>query len=318
MERDHQTPKDALIPEPLPVNFASILERLQGYPHFVVWKYAIIDDEIKKPPVDPKTGKRASVANPATWGSFEQVKAAYEAGKYAGIGIVLTSDMGMVGIDIDHCIQEGSVSDEARQIESAINSYTEASPSGTGIRIMLAGKLPGQFRRKGSLELYEDMRYLTLTGHTLSDTPKDIQPRHRELYGLYQRIFHLDAREHAKENTGGGSGHRPTMRYQLARSDETVLHKALEAKNAGTFKRYYSGDPSLWEGRGAKHRSQSEADFTLVLLLLYWTKKDAVQVDRLFRQSGLMREKWDRAIKGRETYGERIIYDALRKARLSP
>jgi putative DNA primase/helicase len=68
-------------------------------------------------------------------------------------------------------------------------------------------------------------------------------------------------------------------------------------------------------GRGARHRSQSEADFTLVLLLLYWTNKDTVQVDRLFRHSGLMREKWDRPVKANETYGERIIKDALRKGK---
>ncbi len=313
MEQDRHTPKDVLIPEPLPVHFDNIPERLRGYQHFVVWQYAVIDSELKKPPVDPKTGRRASIANPVTWGSFANAQAAYETGAYAGIGIVLTADMGMVGIDIDHCIKDGNVSDAAGRIVSSINSYTEISPSGTGLRIMLERVLPGQFRRKGSLELYEDMRYLTLTGHTLPTTPKDIQPRHRELSGLYQRIFHLDSRNLERENTGGGSGQRPPRSYDIARSDEEVLHKALAAKNAGTFRRYYAGDPSLWEGRGAKHTSQSEADFTLVLMLLYWTNKDPAQVDRLFRQSGLMREKWDRPIKGNETYGERIIKDALRK-----
>ena len=94
-----------------------------------------------------------------------------------------------------------------------------------------------------------------------------------------------------------------------------MLQKALAAKNGDTFKRYYHGDPSLWESAGARHRSQSEADFTLVLLLLYWTNHDLTQVDRLFRQSGLMRPKWDRPVKGTETYGERIIQDALKKRR---
>jgi len=130
---------------------------------------------------------------------------------------------------------------------------------------------------------------------------------------LYQRIFQLDARHRGQENTGGGSGHRPPGEYQRARSDETVLHKALLAKNGENFRRYYTGDPTLWEGAGAKHQSQSEADFTLVLMLLYWTNGDSTQVDRLFRQSGLMREKWNRPIKAGETYGERIIKDAIVK-----
>ncbi len=316
MERDHHMPKDAQTPEPLPVHFERIPERLRGFPHFVAWRYEWVDDELKKPPFDPKTSKRASVRQPDTWGSFSEAQRAYETRQFAGIGIVLTLDMSIVGIDIDHCIREGSVNSEATRIVSAINSYTEVSPSGEGIRIMLAGKLPGQFRRRGSLELYEDMRYLTLTGHRIAQTPQDIQPRHRELYGLYHRIFHLDSRQQVQENTGGDSGHRPPVEYQRARSDEAVLHKALAAKNGGNFRRYYTGDPTLWEGTGAKHSSQSEADFTLVLMLLYWTNGDSTQVDRLFRQSGLMREKWTRPIKGRQTYGERIIADALSKGRL--
>lgn len=314
MEREHLTPKDTLIPEPLPVNFAGIPERLRGYPHFVVWQYELVEDEVKKPPYDPKTGKRASVQKPETWGSFQDAQAAFETGQFAGIGIVLTSDLELVGIDIDHCIIDGQPTVEAKRIITALNSYTEASPSGTGIRIMLEGKLPGALRRRGSIELYEDMRYLTLTGHALSGTPTDLQPRHRELYGLYQRIFHPDAKEQGRENTGGGVAQRPPSVYQISRSDEEVLHKALAAKNGDNFRRYYHGDTSLWEGRGGRHHSQSEADFTLVLMLLYWTNRDPTQVDRLFRQSGLMREKWERSVKGGETYGERIIKDAIRKS----
>jgi putative DNA primase/helicase len=313
MERDKPPAREKELPTPLEVHFANIPERLRPFNHWVVWQYAVIDSEVKKPPVDPKTGRRASVANPHTWGSFAHAQAAFETGGYAGIGIVLTADMGIVGIDIDHCVHEGKLSDDAARIVRAINSYTETSPSGEGLRIMLAGKLPGQFRRRGSLELYEDMRYLTLTGHSLPGTPNDIQPRHRELYGLYHRIFQLDARDKKRENTGVVSGQRPPGEYRLVRSDAAVLSKALAAKNGQNFRRYYHGDTSLWEGKGAKHASQSEADFTLVLMLLYWTNNDTTQVDRLFRQSGLMREKWTRPVKAGDTYGERIIKDAMRK-----
>jgi len=115
----------------------------------------------------------------------------------------------------------------------------------------------------------------------------------------------------------GGVGQRPPFAYHLSRSGEAVLQKALAAKNGDNFRRYYYGDTSLWEGAGAERDSQSAADFTLILMLLYWTNNDMAQVDRLFRQSGLMRPKWDRPIKGTETYGERIISDALKKGRHS-
>lgn len=310
MERPHHTPENEALPEPLPINFAGIPETLQKYDQWVVWNYRIIDEEIKKPPYSPTTGTLASVRDPATWGSFHNAQTAYATGKFAGIGIVLTSERGIVGIDLDHCISDGRISNGSQQIIAALHSYTEVSPSGNGIRIILEAKLPGARRRKGRIELYEDLRYVTITGQHLAATPHDIQPRHKELYGLYQRLFPHTDTQARKENTGGVGN---PQHSQQSRPDEEVLHKALSAKNGENFKRYYAGDPSLWEGAGARHTSQSEADFTLVLMLLYWTNNDTSQVDRLFRQSGLMRQKWQRPIQGSETYGERIIQDAIRK-----
>lgn len=310
-EQEHR-PTEPELPQPLEVNFAAMPERLQAYDHWVVWKYEQVDDDLKKPPFDPKTGRRASVGRCDTWGSFDDARKAYATGNFAGVGIVLFQQMGIVGIDIDHCITDSQPNDTAHQIISTLNSYTEISPSGTGIRIMLDGKLPGGFRRRGSIEMYEDMRYLTLTGHKVPNTPSDIQSRHRELYGLYHHVFALERQQPTTENTGGG---RERSTFQLARSDQAVLQKALTAKNGDNFRHHYYGDTSLWEGGDAQHQSQSEADFTLVLMLLYWTNGDSNQVDRLFRQSGLMREKWTRPVKGQETYGERIINDALRKGK---
>ncbi|HVB24619.1 MAG TPA: hypothetical protein VNG51_21965 [Ktedonobacteraceae bacterium] len=315
MERQRPTPPEADIPTPLEVQFGTIPERLQEHPQWVVWRYEVLQSadgerEIKKPPFSPRTGKRASVSRPETWGSFRDAQRAYETGNYAGVGIVLTPALGIVGIDIDHCIDEEQISDEAQQLITAIDSYTELSPSGAGIRMLAEAKLPGAFRRKGTIEMYEDMRYLTITGHSLPHTPPEIRQRNRELYTVYQRLF---PQERRKENTGGGDAPQADRQYRRSLSDEQVLQKATHAHNAATFKRYYAGDYSLWEGAGAKHRSRSEADFTLVLLLLYWTNNDTVQVDRLFRHSGLMRSKWNRPVKGQETYGERIVSDALKK-----
>jgi putative DNA primase/helicase len=205
MERPRHTPDNELIqiPEPLPVNFEHMPRRLQDCDHFVVWKYAVVDDEIKKPPFSPRTGRAASVRTPATWGSLQEARTAYETGKFAGIGIVLTSNMGIVALDIDHCITDGHVSEDAQQMIHALHSYTEASPSGTGIRILLEGKLPGGLRRQGTVEMYEDLRYVTLTGHRFAQTPEEIQPRHRELYELYHRVFALGSRTRLGDNTGG-------------------------------------------------------------------------------------------------------------------
>ncbi len=312
MERERRIPEERT-PEALPVQFDALPERLRAVDNWVVWNYASIDGEWKKPPSSPITGRHASVRNPASWGSFADAQQAYGSGQFAGVGIVLTSDLGIVGVDIDHCIQDGELHPGAARIISLLDSYTETSPSGAGIRILLEGKLPGVRRRRGSIELYEDLRYLTLTGQQREQTPQVIELRHKALYGVYHKLFPEVTSRPAKENTGGGGGEQQHTIARALLPDETVLQKALQARNGETFRRYYTGDPSLWEGAGAKHRSQSEADFTLALMLLYWTNGDAAQVDRLFRQSGLMREKWNRASRGAETYGERLIQDAISK-----
>jgi putative DNA primase/helicase len=310
--REQEKPIEA--PQPLEVNFAALPQQLQTQPHWVVWNYRLIDGEYKKPPCDPRTGRLASVRDATTWGSFQEAHTAYSSGAFSGIGFVLSKDIGIVGIDIDHCIADRRIATSARQIIQALNSYSEVSPSGTGIRILLTGSLPGTRRRQGSIEMYDDLRYLTLTGHLLKTTPKTLQSRQRELYSVYQRLFAAEPNQLEKENTGEGVKREPPA-YPLRRTDQEVLEKALTARNGDTFRRYYIGDTSLWEGADARHASQSEADFTLVLMLLYWTNHDTSQVDRLFRQSGLMRQKWTRPLHGSETYGDRLIQDALRNGK---
>lgn len=297
------------LPTPLEVNFAAIPEVLRQYPSWVVWQYRLIKGEITKPPVNLRTDRLASVTNPASWVSFEEARKAYTHGGYAGIGFVLTRQAGIVGIDIDHCIHNGEIDQDTKESITLLATYTERSPSGKGIRLFLKGSLPGPYRRKGHIELYQDGRYLTVTGQRIEGTPDTLSFSQEILSRFYNHIFQPEDDDRKKEYLIG-SDKKPHRRL----SDEQVLEKALRAKNGSLFQRYFAGDSSLWEGGEAKHPSRSEADFALCLMLLYWTNGDSVQADRLFRQSGLMREKWDRPT-GALTYGEKTITEASRRRR---
>jgi putative DNA primase/helicase len=309
MEHIKRLTQELMIPPPLEVNFAAIPEVLKQRSQWVVWTYRMQEGEIKKPPFNPKTGKPASVTRPDTWGSITDAKKAYEKGNYAGVGFVLTT--GIVGIDIDHCITGETISDDASLLTAALQTYTELSPSASGLHILIEGTLPGHYRRKDNVEMYQDGRYLTVTGQSIQEPPLPISGNQQALEAVYYHIF-AHSLPLKRENTGAGQAHRAERRVRQVVTDEEVLEKAYAARNGANFRRYYEGDYSLFEGKGARHRSHSEADFTLVLLLLYWTNRDTSQVDRLFRRSGLMREKWDRPIKDNETYGQRIISKALR------
>jgi putative DNA primase/helicase len=316
MDRRHEEPK---IPEAIPVNFDGIPPELQRYPS-VVWKYQVIEGDVKKPPFNPKTGKRASVADPNTWGSFNEAKEAYLTGKWGkwdGVGIVLLENGGLVGIDIDDCIHNGSIKPDALHIISVLNTFTELSPSipegekmPTGVHLWVKGKLPGRFCRNDALkvEMYERGRYITVTGHHIHGSRGYLQAKQDRLAAVYNEVFAYT--DPILKDTGGGI-ERGGSRYFTYVTDQRALERAYRTNYADKFRRLYEGDMSLWEGEGATYPSQSNADFVLVLYLLRVTNNDTEQVDRLFRMSGLMRPKWDRKVNKYQTYGERIIKRAL-------
>ena len=75
-----------------------------------------------------------------------------------------------------------------------------------------------------------------------------------------------------------------TNSFDLLASDEELLQRAKAAKNGARFTSLWAGDTSDF---GSDH---SRADLALCRLLSFWCKGDLDRVDRLFRQSGLMRD----------------------------
>jgi putative DNA primase/helicase len=284
-------------PLPLPISSLTIPTALKSLPQWVVWRYEWIEDKEKWTKVpyrakDPSVKARSNAK--ATWATFEQALATYQAGEVDGIGFVLTVDLGFVGIDLDHCRDPGSgdLDTWAVDIVQAIASYTEVSPSGTGLRLFTAGTLPAGGRKVGDREIYASGRYLTLTGCHLHDTPRTIEARQPAIDEVYAQYFPTPPPRMVESSNGTGP----------ARTDEEVLALAREARNRGKFIR-------LWEGDRCGYPSQSEADLALCILLAFWTR-DAGQLDTLFRQSGLMRPKWDER-HGELNYGDKTITEAL-------
>ncbi len=92
--------------------------------------------------------------------------------------------------------------------------------------------------------------------------------------------------------------------------DATLLDKARTARNGSEFAALWAGDLSA---HGGDH---SGADLALCNLLAFWTDLDAQRIDRLFRQSGLMRDKWDKPhFSDGRTYGQATIDKAIADSR---
>ena len=147
-------------------------------PNWVCWIAKFEDGKLKKPPIQAagqNQGMLADKTNPQHLCSFERAKRFYElhkgdplqGGVVAGVGFVLTKQTGIVGIDLDHCVENGIVNTWAAGIIESVGGFAELSPSGTGVHIYIKGQLPFNNRRSGEIEIYSHSSYLTVTGHWL-------------------------------------------------------------------------------------------------------------------------------------------------------
>jgi hypothetical protein len=285
-------------PTPLPVLPENIPAELKAVPHWVVWRYVEKPDKWDKPPLDARTGKTAKSTDPQTWATFAEAVGTYHRGGLDGIGFVVSksgeSADDIVAVDLDKCRNpaDGAIEDWAAEIIRDLDSYTEVSPSGRGIRIFVQGHLPPERRRKGRFEIYETGRYVTVTGQRLPDAPVSVEPRQAQLDAVHGRVFGKKPPGHAYSPTPVSNGY--------ALSDAELIEKAKQAANGRKFS-------ELWAGGHGERGSPSEADLALCGMLAFWTGGDAERIDALFRQSGLFRDKWEE----REDYRKRTIAKAL-------
>jgi primase-polymerase (primpol)-like protein len=151
------------------VPFNNVPEELKDRQQWVNWKYEPNPNNPEKPkkvPINSKTGEKASVKKPDTWASFKDAVRSYKKGGVEGIGFVFTENDPYVGIDLDDCCSKktGKIQPWAKKILNKIVSYSELSPSRTGVHIIAKGKLPGKGKKVGKIEIYDQGRYFTVTG----------------------------------------------------------------------------------------------------------------------------------------------------------
>jgi primase-polymerase (primpol)-like protein len=157
---------------------------------WLCWRIEDRDGKPTKVPYDPSTGEKAESTNPKTWTSYEKARGACRDHGYEGIGFVFTPEDDLCGVDLDRCLdpETGEIEGWVQEVIGELNSYTEISPSGTGVHILVRGELPAGRNRKGRFEAYDRGRYFTVTGKHLAGTPQTIERRQEELQSVVYRV----------------------------------------------------------------------------------------------------------------------------------
>ena len=154
-------------PEQITELLENIPEELRGRRQWVCWKLEQRDGKPTKIPYIAGGVGRASSTDSRTWRPFEEAVQALESGWYDGLGFVFSSGDPYAGVDLDDCRdpETGELEEWAKEIVEDFGGYAEASPSGTGVHIIVRGKAPN--KKRGRVEAYSSERFFTVTGERI-------------------------------------------------------------------------------------------------------------------------------------------------------
>ena len=159
------------------------LRELMNVPQWVAYNSA-------KKPLDPSTGSGADCDDKFTWSTFRNA-----AEMHAGVGFELGEDSAIrvyVFVDYDDCFHaDGTLEPWVARDVAQLNSYTEVSPSGSGLHVVLRGQLSGKnlghSEPADGIEMYDHARYMTVTGKHYPGTPTSIESRPEVVEAIYRR-----------------------------------------------------------------------------------------------------------------------------------
>lgn len=276
-------------------------------------------------------GKPAKSNTPSTWSTLQEVKAFLKGAQpaYTGLGFMLERKNKIVCIDIDHCLENGKPNRTATKILEKIDTYTEISQSGTGLHLFGRGTMPQSSVKyesttdKGThIEMYAGMddkgqggRFIALTAN--------IYEGHNALNDTQEGIDWLLSKAPAgKAKAPNKDNHNISPPAAIKENtDDTItvsgvtytaddIPALIEQCQTGTklfawHNLFRQGDCTAYDD------DHSRADSALCSILCFWCHGKPALIDKVFRQSALMRDKWDEKRQGAKTYGELTIEKAL-------
>ena len=293
-------------------------EGLRAYPEAVRdlpycnWRYEEVKGQQRKVPYNPFTGTKACSNRIETMTTLENALAVVA--RYDGVIVKVSGKVGF--IDIDKCVREdGSLDERAQRILSLLpDTMVEYSPSGRGLHVIFFVPEGYVFdsdeyyvnNKEIHVENYfpgYNNQLMTMTGNLYRDGSMEVTI---EQLMLFEETFMKRPEQSLAPSV-------PVPEGGSILTDEEVFLKASHSATGQKFVDYYNGD---WEKYGGDNPNwtHSEADYGLCSMLAFYCRGDMEQMDRIFRESGLMRDKWDER-RGDSTYGRNTMKKAIAKCK---
>lgn len=268
----------------------NIPKEMKDLPNWVLWRYRSRDGKKTKIPYSV-TGKPAKSNDPETWTSFD--KAARLMSEYDGVGFMLGNSP-FVGIDLDHCLDTAERKARAKQLVTDCNTYTEISPSGTGLHIIGKADLEKGFR-DNDIEVYPSGRYFTVTGNSFGDA--------LPIGNIQSVVDRLQKSIKGSRTAAPSQAAIPASPKALPLDVAEIVARIRKSEKGPAFSALFDrGDTSKYQ------YNDNRADQALMNMLPFWTNGDRELMRQIFSESALaQREKWQK----RPDYQNRTINTTL-------
>lgn len=309
-----QITKQPVKPVPLPVFAKNIPLSMRKRRQWVVWRYERRGEKWSKIPYVAGSDRPAKTNNKSTWRDFDFCLEQYKAGKADGIGYVFAEGDGLAGIDLDHCFDGQEPRPEAKAIIAKFEglAYFEKSVGGDGGHLIVKGEMAKSGKGSGDLNWiegydYKSPRYFTFSGHRWEGTSVEEPQEAQEALDW----LHANYLKQAEKVLPEGTTARVFDPADEADDDRLIARIRKSSKHGDKFSQLFDDGTLVNRDTDETTTDQSTLDMKLVEMLAFWCSRDEEQMDRLFRRSALMRDKWDSS-RGAGTYGLMTIAKGIK------
>lgn len=281
------------------------LAPLAAYRQFIVVRTVpLANGKTDKLPLHSVTLAVSDAHDPTAWTDYGTAAAlALALGASHCVGFVLRDDDPFFCLDIDQCLTPaGEWTELARSLcQQLPGCVTEISQSGRALHVWgMRLVMPAHAQKNIDLhiELYSRSgRFIALGSQAVGEMAADCP----EIDAVAARYFPPRVAAPMAAPSDG-----PRADWRGPTDDADLLRRALQSKSAAgvfgnraTFADLWHADATALgrayppDASSSEPYDRSSADAALAQHLAFWTGCDAARIERLMRQSALVRPKWD-------------------------